>query len=183
MSIKRTLPVAALSAAMLLSILPAASQTEGLTSAAAEQLFSKQCANCHGEGARGGERGPSLVMNPSLRNRSEKQLHDVIRKGTDKGMPPFALPEVQLDLLARLVRSLNAPAFDFPPQGNAAKGEQFFFAKGQCGTCHMVAGRGKSMGPDLSEIGKQFTMRDLEQALDKPGTKANTTASARSQFI
>ena len=180
MSIKRTLPVVAISVAMLISALPAASQTEGATPAAAEQLFSKQCANCHGEGARGGERGPSLVMNPSLRNRSEKQLHDVIRKGTDKGMPPFALPEVQLDLLARWVRSLNAPAFDFPPQGDAAKGEQFFFAKGQCGTCHMVAGRGKSMGPDLSEIGKQFTIRDLEQALDKPGTKASTTSSCPS---
>ena len=111
-------------------------------------------------------------MSRSLRKRSEKEIQDAIRNGTKKGMPPFALPDEQLQWLALWIRSLNAPAFDFPPAGDVKNGEQFFFGKGQCGSCHMVAGRGKPGGPDLSDAGRQLTLQDLNQALDNPGTRA-----------
>src|SRR5262249_32312426 len=73
-----------------------------------------------------------------------------------------------LQMMARWVRSLNVSAFDTKPPGDAAAGEKFFFAEGKCSNCHMVNGRGKVNGPDLSDIGRKSTVRELELALDNP---------------
>ena len=121
------------------------------------EQYMKLCAGCHGEGATGSERGPALLDNRSLRSRSQKQIHDLIQNGTPSGMPAFALPEDQLQPLARWVRSLNASAYDLKPAGNAASGERFFFGKGQCGSCHMARGIGNANGPDLSSVGRAST--------------------------
>src|SRR5687768_13995210 len=104
----------------------------------AKQQYAALCASCHGDGAAGTERGPALVNNRMLRSRSMKQIADIIRNGTQKGMPPFALPDEKLLPLATWVHSLNASAYDVTPAGDAAAGEKFFFGKGQCGSCHMV---------------------------------------------
>jgi PQQ-dependent dehydrogenase (methanol/ethanol family) len=136
------------------------------------EQYTKLCAACHGEGATGSERGPALLDNRSLRSRSEKQIHDLIQNGTPGGMPAFALPEDQLQPLARWVRSLNASAYDLKPAGNAASGERFFFGKGQCGSCHMARGIGRANGPDLSSVGRALTLEQLEQALDDPAAWA-----------
>jgi PQQ-dependent dehydrogenase (methanol/ethanol family) len=141
------------------------------------QQFARLCGVCHGDRAAGTDRGPALVNSRSLRNRSEKQIHDLIRNGTPGGMPPFALPEDQLQSLAHWVRSLNTSAHDLKPPGDAARGEQFFLGKGQCSSCHMVAGRGGTNGPDLSEIGRQLTLRELELSLDDPTSRLGTHSS------
>ncbi len=121
--------------------------------------------------ATGTERGPALVDNRSLRSRSEKQIHDTIQNGRP-GMPAFALPEEQLQSLARWVRSLNASAYDLGTPGDTAAGERFFFEKGRCASCHMVRGVGGTNGPDLSGIGRELTLAQLEQALDEPAAWA-----------
>lgn len=137
------------------------------------------CAGCHGEKANGGERGPALVDNRSLRSRSVKQIYDLIRTGTQGGMPPFALPDERLQTLATWVHSLNASAYDVKPAGDTSAGERFFFGKGRCGDCHMVTGHGGVNGPDLSGIGRQLTARQLEQALVDPVSRTlhRSTAS------
>jgi PQQ-dependent dehydrogenase (methanol/ethanol family) len=86
-------------------------------------------------------------------------------------MPAFPLPESQLQALARFVRSLNASAYEASPAGDVNAGEQFFFGKGQCSTCHMVRGRGRANGPDLSNIGRELTLPELELALKDPGAR------------
>ena len=136
--------------------------------AAAQKQFDSLCEGCHGEGGNGGDRAPALVNNPSLRTRNEAQIRDLIKSGTPAGMPAFKLPEDELQLLARWLRSLNISAFDTKPSGNAHAGEEFFFGKGQCSTCHMVHGRGKVNGPDLSAIGRKSTVRELELVLENP---------------
>jgi PQQ-dependent dehydrogenase (methanol/ethanol family) len=93
-------------------------------------------------------------------------------------MPPFALSNEQLLPLATWVHSLNASAYDVAPQGDEDVGKQFFFGKGQCGSCHMVAGRGGTNGPDLSSIGRQLTLRQLEQALSDPIARAANRSAA-----
>ncbi len=145
---------------------------------AGPEQFAKLCAACHGDGARGGERGPALVNNRAMRMRSVDQIRDLIRSGTPNGMPGFSLPDEQLRALAGWVRSLNISAFDVKPAGDAAAGKQFFFGKGGCASCHMVAGRGKTNGPDLSDIGRQLTLRELEQSLDDPASRLGTHSSA-----
>lgn len=146
--------------------------------AGAEQQYAKLCIACHGEGAAGTERGPALINNRMLRSRSEKQIHDLIQNGTQGGMPAFPLPENQLQALARWVHSLNASAYDVKPAGNKDAGERFFFGKGGCGSCHMVVGRGRANGPDLSGIGRQLTLAQLEQALDDPKARAANRSTA-----
>ena len=141
---------------------------QAATQTPAGPQFQRLCEGCHGAGGAGGDRAPALLNNRELRSRSEKQIAELIQNGTRGGMPGFSLPESELQTLARWVHSLNAPASDVKLPGNAAAGEDFFFGKGECGTCHMVHGRGKVNGPDLSEIGIKSTVRELELVLDNP---------------
>jgi len=96
------------------------------------------------------------------------EIRDIIRDGTRGGMPPFPLPEERLLQLATWVRSMNVSAFDMKLSGNAAAGKTFFFGNGNCSSCHMVRGIGGVQGPDLSEVGRQLTLGEIEQALDNP---------------
>jgi putative heme-binding domain-containing protein len=41
--------------------------------------------------------------------------------------------------------------------GDAARGEQLFRSTATCSNCHLVKGFGKSVGPDLSEIGQKLS--------------------------
>lgn len=134
----------------------------------AAKVFEQRCAACHGSDAAGTDRGPALARSRRLRTRSAGEIHDIIQKGTPAGMPPFALPEDQLQALAVFVRSMNATAFDAQPDGDTAAGESFFFGKGQCASCHTAMGRGKSVGPDLTSIGRQVTLADLTRKLRTP---------------
>ena len=74
----------------------------------AMKLYEQRCAVCHGDDASGSDRGPALSRSRSLRTRSLDEIHDIIQNGTAGGMPPFALPEDQLQALAGFVRSMNA---------------------------------------------------------------------------
>ena len=137
----------------------------------AEQLFSQRCAACHGEDASGSDRGPALARSRRLRTRSTSEIHDIIRNGTAGGMPPFALPEPELQALAAMIHSMNATAFDAQPEGDRAAGESFFFGRGLCSSCHTAMGHGKSAGPDLTSIGRQVTLADLTRKLDNPSAQ------------
>jgi PQQ-dependent dehydrogenase (methanol/ethanol family) len=136
-----------------------------------EQLFSRHCATCHGDDASGTDRGVSLVRSRGLGTRSASEIHDIIHNGTTGGMPAFALPESELQSLAVFIRSMNATAFDARPEGNAASGENFFFGRGRCTSCHTAMGRGKSLGPDLTRIGREVTVADLERKLKTPNVQ------------
>lgn len=141
---------------------------EGSNFAQAEEQFNRICAGCHGQGGAGGDRAPALTNNPGLRAGNESQIADLIQNGTRGGMPAFPLPEKELRPLARWVRSLNMSAFDTRPAGDTVAGGRFFFGAGHCSNCHMVGARGKVNGPDLSDIGRKSTVRELELVLDNP---------------
>lgn len=138
--------------------------------------YRKYCAACHGDGATGTDRGPNLIDSRSLRPRSEADLRSLIRNGTRGGMPAFPLADAELTLLARTVRSWNASAFDAKPAGDTAAGKRIFDAK--CASCHMVRGRGGSNGPDLSDIARSLTVRELDQTLTNPNSRRGRRNSA-----
>lgn len=116
--------------------------------------------------------GPNLSGTRRLRTRTEAQLRTLIRQGMpSSGMPSFPLPAPQLDALAAFVRSLNTTAADAIVPGNAAAGREFFFGKGQCAACHMVHGRGKAVGPDLSNVGHELTVGEINQVLRNPASR------------
>jgi PQQ-dependent dehydrogenase (methanol/ethanol family) len=143
-----------------------------------ERQFATLCAGCHGENATGTDRGPALLGSRSLRSRSESQIANVIRNGTPGGMPPFRLPEDQLRAIAHHVHSFNASAHDAQPEGDIASGERFFFGAGGCASCHMARGRGGSKGPDLSNIGRELTLQDIDQTLKDPNSRLGIHSTA-----
>src|SRR5579871_3653180 len=151
----RLLPLVAALSAIVPHTLPAQSATANPERGRA--LYSQRCESCHGPNAFGGDRGPSLANNRRLRRNTFAETRDTIRKGKpDSGMPPFELPAPELDDIAIFIHSLNAPAASSHPPGDRAAGERFFFGAGQCATCHMVMGRGRPIGPDLSDIGHEM---------------------------
>jgi len=179
MNIGRALITAALMAAQ------GTAQTSATTAsefAAAREQYAQLCEGCHGKGGHGGDRAPALINNPGLRTRNEVQIGEFIRTGTRGGMPAFKLPESEVQALARWLHSLNISAFDTKPSGDVRAGEGFFFGKGQCATCHMVHGRGKANGPDLSAIGRKSTVGELELVLENPTSQMgiHTTATCPS---
>src|ERR1700681_519699 len=135
----------------------------------ARQLYAKLCAGCHGADAHGTQQGPGLSGNARLRKRPISRLRTLIRTGIPAaGMPPFDLPDDALDALATLVISLNPSASEADVPGDRAAGQKFFFGKGQCNACHMVFGMGQSLGPDLSDVGKEMTVDQIREALLQP---------------
>jgi len=99
--------------------------------ALARDSYARRCASCHGNDAAGTDRGPSLNASRRLRTRSHQEVRDIVRNGTPAGMPPFALPEAEMEAIVLFVRGMNASAFDLNPPGDAAAGERFFFGEGQ----------------------------------------------------
>jgi len=137
----------------------------------ARALFQAQCSVCHGDG-HGTERGPNLANNRRLRGASLADVERMIREGVPaRGMPAFPLPAAQLSAMAKLVRSMSAPAFEAHPAGDLAAGERYFFGAGGCAGCHMVAGRGKAAGPDLSRVGREMTVEEIAEAVREPGAR------------
>ena len=137
-----------------------------------QKYFAEKCADCHGDDAGGTDMGPKLVATRRLRTRSEKQLRNLIEQGVPAtGMPAFHIAAHELDALAAFVRSLNTTAAETPVPGTARNGEEFFFGKGQCAGCHMIRGRGKAIGPDLSNAGREMTVGEMRQVLRNPSSR------------
>ncbi|HUS04669.1 MAG TPA: PQQ-binding-like beta-propeller repeat protein [Bryobacteraceae bacterium] len=139
---------------------------------AGQKSFAAHCSACHGGDAEGTDMGPTLSGTRRLRSRSLQQLRNTISQGMPSaGMPAFHLPGPELDALAAFVRSLNATAAESGAPGDALAGRQFFFGAGRCDTCHMVRGRGKAVGPDLSNVGREMTLGEIRQVLRDPSSR------------
>ena len=152
---------------------------------AGRREFQARCVGCHGEDGSGGGHGPSIVDVRQPRVTSKEMMRDLIRKGIpDAGMPPFPMSDHELDSIATYVMSLKNSAADVTAKsgtalGDAAAGERFFGGKGNCASCHMVRGRGGILGPDLSNIGRERTPAQIEQALREPGAPVASVRGPR----
>ena len=134
-----------------------------------KKVFGENCIGCHGADANGTDQGPALAGDRRLRGRGGNRVRNIVKNGIlSSGMPPFDLPDAELDAVAAFVRSLNATAADSNVPGNPAAGEQYFFGSGKCNSCHTVAGKGASTGPDLSNLGHEMTLTELQSKLRDP---------------
>jgi putative heme-binding domain-containing protein len=133
-----------------------------------KKLFRVHCASCHGfEG--GGGRGPSLASATFRKVTDDKSLLGVILQGIEDSDMPAAwmLSEAEARRITAYVRSLaGAPAT--PVAGDVARGRALYEGKGACGVCHVVAGRGEALGPELTEVGLRRSADFLSESLLKP---------------
>jgi predicted CxxxxCH...CXXCH cytochrome family protein len=125
------------------------------------------CAGCHGPKGEGGK-GPNLAMSRMARSPAEEELIKVITDGIDgTQMPTSRLDQGQIKEVAAFVQHLGVLNPEVVP-GNAKKGEQLYFSKGNCTQCHAIKGRGGASGPDLTEIGLRRGAAYLRLALTNP---------------
>lgn len=171
-----------------LAVLPAQAQRRGAPAGApnpfagnsqaiaqGEQAYNQNCTSCHGPNGGAGEIGPEIIHNLSVPLRgelSDNQILDVIRDGAPGTVMPAwkgKLADDDILKIGAFLHSLRGTAIDNPLPGNVAHGEDVFWNKGQCGTCHMLGGRGALRGPDLTNLAAERKSNLIIDAL----TKAN----------
>ena len=137
--------------------------------AAGREIYNRECTICHGLEGTVGDRGPALAGQRRYLRRSPEELFDAIKSGIGGTlMPATALPDAEVWKVVAYIRSLRATASDAVVEGDAARGGEVFWGKGECGRCHMIGGRGGILGPDLSNVAAERRLQELRAALTEP---------------
>jgi 6-phosphogluconolactonase len=136
------------------------------------QIYDRSCTTCHGPNGAGGEMGPALGA-PARRyaQGTDAQIFDAIKSGVRATpMPPFGnqLPDADIWKVTAYIRGLRGTAIDAPAAGDAARGEQIFWGKGECGNCHVVSSKGGLIGPDLTNLAGTRKTVSIVDALTRP---------------
>ena len=134
-----------------------------------ETLYAQHCTTCHGSGGGGGEIGPAIVSSErAALGVNDAQTFNTIRNGVPgTPMSPQKLTDDEIWKITTYIHALRGTAIDNPSPGDAAHGEQVFWGKGQCGTCHMLAGKGGLTAPDLTNIAATRKSPTITSALTK----------------
>ncbi|HYM12213.1 MAG TPA: c-type cytochrome [Bryobacterales bacterium] len=149
---------------------PAFAQPAPSDAAAGAGTYRVYCSECHGREGHGG-RGPDLTSGRWTHGSTDADIARVIAKGVPgTGMPAWGgdFDDTAVRQLVAFVRSLNAGGAPVLPTGNAERGQESFWGKGNCGACHMVSGRGGRLGPELTRIGAQRSLAYLRESIVKP---------------
>ena len=141
--------------------------TRHAASPAGKQIFSTTCAGCHGLDGRGSERAPAITSGIRIRRLSDKELSKIISNGiSGTGMPAFhTLSTTQVQSLVSYIRALQGKTDSRVVPGDAARGKEIFFGKGECSSCHAVAGQGGFLGPDLTAYGAASSAKQIQDAI------------------
>lgn len=167
---KRVLVLTAL--VLTLASSSARAQGHGYTPADIEnggQLYQANCTACHGPD---GDGVPSIALGSGKfrRGTTDDEIVKIILGGIPgTAMPPSAFSEGQAGTIVAYLRSLATSPATGLLKGDATRGQALFTGKGQCQTCHSVAGVGARTGPSLTEVGVSRRAIELQRALVDPG--------------
>lgn len=129
-------------------------------------IYNRSCTMCHGQDGTAGDRAPALAARRRYLRTTERDLFDAIRHGiAGTLMPASPLPDSDVTKMVAYIRSLRATAIDTPVEGDIVQGQRVFENQGGCRNCHMLGGRGGILGPDLSNIASERSVRFLHEAL------------------
>lgn len=150
-----------------------------------EALYNKTCLTCHGADGRGGATGHALVSGDRVDiGRSDTQTFNVVKNGAPgTTMKPLGLPDAEIWKIVAYIHALRGPAIDRPLAGDVARGEAVFWGKGQCGSCHMVSGKGGLTAPDLSNIAGVRKASSIVDALTKADHRVHDSGGAHLQEL
>lgn len=132
------------------------------------QAYQLYCANCHGPDG-------DLVANVDLGHGqfrqpfTDAQLAALIRDGIP-GTPMPGNPGMNAEQIQQIVAYLRSlgTAEGARTAGSAERGARLFAGKGECRSCHRVAGQGSRLGPELSRVGRLRSAAELEVSLRAP---------------
>ncbi len=138
-------------------------------------LYQANCTGCHGpEGD--GVAGVNLGSGKFRRASSDEEVARIIQAGVPgTAMPPSAFSEAQAMFIVAYLRSLSeAPPGGSVTLGDRARGKVIVEGKGQCLSCHSVAGVGSRVAPALTEIGSMRRAVELQRSLLEPSAEIRT---------
>lgn len=133
-----------------------------------ERAYRDRCANCHGPN---GDLIPAINFSAGQFRRpmTDAELSRIIRQGIpNTPMPASNVTEAQAGQIVAYLRSLAAGKAAVALKGDTGRGKLVFDGKGNCASCHSVAGVGARKAPDLSNVGAARRAPDLERALLDP---------------
>ncbi|MSV29455.1 MAG: c-type cytochrome [Bryobacterales bacterium] len=131
-------------------------------------LYNKSCTACHGLDGEAGDRAPALAGERRFRLTADNDIFDAIKSGINGTlMPPTSLKETEIRFVVAYIRSLRATALDTPVKGDVEAGRAVFFGKAECSKCHMIAGKGGLLAPDLSNVAGERKLAVIRDALTK----------------
>ena len=136
--------------------------------AAGRAAFNRTCTACHGVDGGEGERAPALVGDRRFFRLSEAALYDTI----ENGIPGTAMPAIGKTMdsnevlqVVVFIRAMRGSAVDADVAGDVQHGKDVFAGRGGCIKCHSLDGHGGTIGPDLSNVGAELTLKHLRDAL------------------
>jgi putative heme-binding domain-containing protein len=159
-----------------------ASSAQKPDQARGKRLFEAHCARCHG--IQGGGGTGANLRRPKLRRAADDDsLFDLLRNGIPgAGMPyTWAMTDNEVRDVIAYVRSLGRIPQE-PLPGDPDKG-QLIFRQAACSTCHIVAGKGGSLGPELSDIGGRRGVEFLRGAMLHPGKDRAVTSEGYATYV
>jgi putative heme-binding domain-containing protein len=133
-----------------------------------ERAFRNTCANCHGPD---GDQiaGIDLGRGRFRRPMADDDLVRIIRTGIpNTPMPATNMTVEQAQKIVGYLRSRAATVAAGAVTGDATRGKAVYDGRGNCASCHRVAGNGSRVGPDLSSIGATRGAGELERSLLDP---------------
>jgi cytochrome c oxidase cbb3-type subunit 3 len=140
--------------------------------------FRINCALCHGLGARGGGRGPDLTQVHKRHGDSDADMF----RNISQGIPGTAMPAngtngqgvgMTDEEIWQIIAYLRSMQVKIPakPVGSASHGKELFYGDANCSSCHMIAGKGGRVGPDLTAIGTARTLESLIESVRNPSRR------------
>src|SRR6185369_78399 len=133
-----------------------------------ERAFRNTCANCHGPD---GDQitGIDLGRGQFRRPMTDDDLVRIIRSGIpNTPMPASQMSVEQASKIVAYLRSMADAKRAGVAPGDALRGKAAFEGKGNCASCHRVAGVGSRVGPDLTTVGQRRSAKELERSLVDP---------------
>ena len=135
------------------------------------RLFQATCAACHGpdgDGVAGVNLGRGQFRRAA--SASDEELVNIIRTGIpNTGMPANNISEINAGNIVAYLRFTAASARSTSAPGDPGRGKAIYEGKGACAGCHRVRGTGGRLGPDLTDVGAQRRIAELEQSVMDPG--------------
>jgi cytochrome c oxidase cbb3-type subunit 3 len=140
--------------------------------------FRINCALCHGLGARGGGRGPDLTRAHKRHGDSDADMF----RNISQGIPGTAMPAngtngqgvgMTDEEIWQIIAYLRSVQVKVPAKsiGNVPHGKELFYGDANCSSCHMVAGKGGRVGPDLTTVGTSRTIETLIESVRNPSRR------------
>ena len=141
-------------------------------------LFAANCGACHGSDGRSGERAPDIATRREVVSLSDADLIRTVENGVaGRGMPAFGyLGRTKVNAIVHHLRTLQGIGVASVAPGNPHRGEELFFGKAECSSCHMMNGHGGFIAADLSGYGQGRSVADIRAAIVDPDRKLNRSA-------